>query len=164
MTFKDIVIEISILLGLSIFFAFVTNAFSPKGIALFGQWDTSKGVITAKAKNDVVVRELEIQNPESAKNIYDTGKALFVDARASEDYDDGHIKGAVSLPVNRFDALIDKFMTDYPASTYIITYCSGRECEDSHELAQYLSEAGYTKISVFIDGYPAWTEKGYPIE
>ena len=164
MPYKDIAVELAFLLGLAVVAAFTVNFFSPRGIALLGEWDTSKGVITAKAKTDVVVRELEIQTPELAKEIFDKGNAVFVDARARDIYDEGHIKGAVSLPVNRFDELFFDFTKDYPTSTPIITYCSGRECEDSHALAQHLFEAGYTQVSVFVDGYPGWLEKGYPIE
>jgi hypothetical protein len=29
--------------------------FLPDGIALVGQWDTSQGVVTAMAKNDIVI-------------------------------------------------------------------------------------------------------------
>jgi hypothetical protein len=51
--FKDpmkTVKEISILVGASIIAAFAVNYFSPAGIALVGQWDTAKGVITANEK------------------------------------------------------------------------------------------------------------------
>ena len=161
---KDIAKELLILLGLSLFIAFTANYFSPAGIALFGQWDTSQGVITAKPKNDPVVHEFEIKDANTAKEIYDTGKAVFVDARSYEAFIDGHIKDAVSIPANQFFEFIDHFKTKYLSTTHIITYCSGRECNDSHELAQYLIGEGYANIKVFIDGYPEWERKGYPVE
>ena len=164
MPYKDIIIELTILLGLSIFAAFTVNYFSPNGIAIFGEWDTSKGVITAKPKNDVIFHESEIETVHQAKKIYDSGDVLFVDGRETSLFEEGHIKGAVSLPVNQFDTMIEKFIGKYPISTWIVTYCSGRECQDSHKLAQYLLEAGYTNISVFIDGYPGWEGAGYPVE
>jgi len=164
MPYKDIAIELIILLSLSFFIAFSVNFFSPRGIALFGEWDTLQGVITAKSKDDIVVHELEIEDVRKAKEIYDSGKALFVDARVQELYEDGHIKRAVSLPINKLDLLIDKFINEYPISTWIVTYCSGRECQDSHKLAQYLFERGYINISVLADGYPDWEGAGYPIE
>ena len=135
------------------------------GIALFGDWDTSKGVISAKSKDGApVVRELEITDIHIAKEIYDNKTAVFLDARSAEDYMDGHIKGALSLPVNRFEQEIENFKKTYPDSTHFITYCSGRECDDSHELAQYLLMEGYEKVNVLIDGYPGWKEKGFPVE
>ena len=68
--------EIIILLGISVVAAFTVNFFSPSGIAPVGQWDDSKGVITAKAKNDVFVDEFEIDDVKIAKQFYDSGKPV----------------------------------------------------------------------------------------
>ena len=55
-------------------------------------------------------------------------------------------------------------MSKYPLSTHIVTYCSGRECEDSLELATSLIQMGYDRVNVYIDGYPVWQKKGYPVD
>ncbi len=156
--------EISFLVGASIISAFTVNYFSPAGIALVGQWDIAKGVITANENNDMDLNDLEIGDVILAKELYDSEKFLFVDARSRDDYDEGHIKGAVSLPVGQFDEKIDAFLEQYPPEKAIITYCSGRTCEDSHNLAQLLMAVGYMKINVFIDGFPGWEAEGHPIE
>ena len=164
MPYKDIAKELIILLGFAVIAAFTVNYFSPNGIALFGQWDTSQGVITAKPKNDPVTGGFEIKDANTAKDIYDTGEAVFVDARSYEAFINGHIKNAVSIPTNQFFDFIDHFKTKHPSTTPVITYCSGRECNDSHELAQYLIGEGYANVKVFIDGYQGWERKGYPVE
>ncbi len=164
MPYKDIAKELIILLGFAVIAAFTVNYFSPNGIAFFGQWDTSQGAITAKPKNDPVTGGFEIKDANTAKDIYDTGKAVFVDARSYEAFIDGHIKGAVSIPTNQFFEFMDHFKTEYPSNTAVITYCSGRECNDGHELAQYLIGEGYANVKVFIDGYQEWERKGYPVE
>ena len=156
--------EITIITGLSVLVAFGFNFFSPNGIALVGQWDTSQGVVTAMEKNDVVMDELEIDDLSHAKTLYDTGNVLFVDARSMEDYLDGHIKGAVALPVGEYDDQIDAFLERYDLDSPIVAYCSGRTCEDSHHLAQLLMERGYMNISVMIDGFPGWEAEGHPID
>jgi rhodanese-related sulfurtransferase len=156
--------EISIITGISVIVAFGVNYLSPNGIALVGQWDTSRGVVTALEKNDAVMFELEIDDITHAKSLYDTGHVLFVDARSIEDYTDGHIKGAVSLPVGQYDDQIDAFLDLHDLDSPIVTYCSGRTCEDSHHLARLLLERGYLNISVMIDGFPGWEAEGYPIE
>lgn len=153
-----------VLLGVSVILAFIINYFSPVGIALVGQWDTRAGVITAKAKNDVVSGKLEIEEVARAKQIFDSGNVLFVDARTRENYDDGHIPGAVSLPVAQFDEHIDAFLGQHDIERSIVTYCSGRTCEDSHNLAQLLIDFGYIDVRVFIDGYPGWEAEGFPVE
>ena len=164
MLYKDISKGLIILLSLAVVSALTVNFFSAGGIALFGDWDISQGVITPKSKDDVVDHELEIQSVLMAKEIYDIGKAVFVDCRVQEQYEDGHIKAAFSLPIDQFDECIDEFMREYPTSTLIVTYCSGRECDDSHKLAQHLFDEGYPDVMVFVDGYPGWVEQGYPIE
>ena len=156
--------EITILVGASIIAAFAVNYFSSAGIALVGQWDTEKGVITANEKNDTVLNDLEIGDVALAKKLYDSQEFIFVDARSRDNYDEGHIMGAVSLPVGQFDEKIEAFLEQYPPEKAIVTYCSGRTCEDSHNLAQLLSAFGYTEINVFIDGFPGWESEGHPIE
>ena len=92
-----IIKEISIIVGASIIAAFAANYFSPGGIALVGQWDIIQGVITAKEKNDIVITDLEIGDVTLARKLYDSGEFVFVDARSRDDYEEGHIKGAVSF-------------------------------------------------------------------
>jgi len=164
MPYKDIAKELIILLAFSVIAAFTINYYSPNGIALFGQWNTSEGVITARPKHDPVTVGVEIEDTNIAKKIYDTKKAVFVDARSYETFIEGHIKNAVSIPTGEFIDFFDDFKKKYPVTTPIITYCSGRECNDSHELAKYLIGVGYIDVKVFIDGYPEWERKGYPVE
>lgn len=156
--------QAGILFGVAVIIAFAVNYFSPGGIALVGQWDIIQGVITAKEKNDIVITDLEIGDVTLARKLYNSGKFVFVDARSRDDYEEGHIKGAVSLPVGEFDEKIEAFLEEYSPEKAIVTYCSGRTCEDSHRLAQLLLAFGYTEINVFIDGFPGWEAEGYPIE
>jgi len=156
--------EICIILGLSIAAAFIVNYYLPGGIALVGQWDTSQGVVTALAKNDIVIEGIEIATVDEARKLFDSGKYIFVDARSPEDYEEGHIQGAVSLPVGQFEERAEAFLERYPPEASIITYCSGRTCQDSHHLAEFLLDLGYDNVTVFIDGFPGWEAEGHPIE
>jgi rhodanese-related sulfurtransferase len=164
MPFKDIIKELLLLLSLAVITAFTVNFFSPKGIALFGEWDTSTGVINPRSKENVIVHEIEIKDVRIAKKIFDSREALFVDARARTGYTEGHIKGALSLPVHQFDEFVDQWISSYPTTTPIITYCSGRECDEAHLLAQALLALGYSNVNVFVDGFSAWENEGYPVE
>ena len=159
---RTILNHLLFILSLSVVSAFTINFFSPAGITLVGRWDETPGGVTTN--NDTFIDEYEIEHPEIAKQIYDSGKAVFVDSRARDNYQDGHIKGAVSLPVGQFDELVEAFGEKYPTDTFIIAYCSGRTCNDSHKLAQLLFNYGYVNVGVFLDGYPEWKAEGYPIE
>lgn len=156
--------EIIYLLGTAIIIAFTVNSFSSNGIALKGSWDTADGVISARSKTDIVVHDIEIQNVIEAKKIYDAGETVFLDARHFEVYKEGSIKGAISLSVYNYDELIDGFIAKHPFGEKIITYCSGRECDESHRLANYLKAEGFADVRVFIDGFPAWQKEGFPVE
>jgi rhodanese-related sulfurtransferase len=121
-------------------------------------------VISASPTGPEEWKPEEINSVARAKEIFNNGNVLFVDARSQDNYADGHIPGAVSLPVGQFDELIGSFLDQHAAARSIVTYCSGRTCEDSHNLARLLSDVGFTHVSVFIDGFPGWEAEGYPIE
>ena len=156
--------EILILVSISVILAVVVNTLSPKGLPLVGQWDSAKGVVTANPGELLAERPHEIESVARAREVFDSADVLFVDARSQKDYEDGHIPGAVSLPLDRFDERIESFLKRYPLTQPIVTYCSGRACEDSHSLARFLSEAGYTDVRIFIDGFSGWKAEGNPIE
>jgi rhodanese-related sulfurtransferase len=144
--------------------ALLVNNFSPVGIPWIGQWDQSLGIVGANPDDEAAAPGLEIDNLAVAKQIFDQGGTLFVDARSKTDFLEGHVAGAISLPVNEFDARIETFFDQYQPHQAMIIYCSGRSCQDSHHLAQKLMQFGYQNISIMIDGFPGWKAKGYPIE
>jgi rhodanese-related sulfurtransferase len=156
--------EIIILVGVSVAMAVVVNYFSPTGIALVGQWNIAKGLITASPSEFLDEGPHQIDNIARARELFNSGEVLFVDARSQADYEDGHIPEAVSLPIGRFDERIESFLKRYPPDQPIVTYCSGRTCEDSHSLARFLLGAGYTDVRIFINGFTDWQAEGHPIE
>ncbi len=156
--------ESAALIFVSTVTALAVNYFSPVGIALIGHWDAAQGVVTALPKNDHFSADLEIGDLKLAKEMYDSGSFLFVDARSPEDYEAGHIREAISLPIGQFDEVIHDFLDQYTPETRIVTYCSGRNCGDSHQLAQILLDFGYSRVNVLIDGFSEWKAEGYPVE
>lgn len=160
MNYKALVREGIILAGFAVVLAFAVNTLSPKGIPLVGQWDKSAGVVMARPLPPTE-KEREIELPVAQK-LFEQ-KVVFVDARATEEYEEGHIEGAVSFPVMESLQKMNEFHKLYPESTAIVTYCNGRECSDSHDLAENLERAGYFNIRIFIDGFPAWDEAKLPV-
>lgn len=158
--FKGIII----LLTISVVLSLTYNYFSPSSIALIGNWDRTKGVVSANSKTSVVKRGREINNSIDMKKIVEDNSALIIDARLEEIFIKGHIPGARSIPLSQFDELIGNFYEAVSMEQKIIIYCSGRECTDSHTLAQKLSEAGYENIKVFAGGFIEWEQEGYQIE
>ncbi|MBN2056320.1 rhodanese-like domain-containing protein [bacterium] len=94
---------------------------------------------------------------------YQAWDALFVDARSREQYLEGHIRGAVSLPVGDAGERLGEFMEFYPPDMRLVIYCTGEGCHDSHELADFLRIQGYFNVKVYRGGYADWTERGKPV-
>ena len=60
-----------------------------------------------------------IERPEAIKMV-DEGKAVWVDVRPKDQYEIGHIKGAINIPLS--DLLTR--LKDLPPHKYLITYCA----------------------------------------
>ncbi len=106
---------------------------------------------------------IEVKLP-FAKKFFDASGAIFVDAREADEYADGHIKGALSVPFDAAAANPDLLKPFKNAGKPLILYCSGGDCELSHDLAKNMLADGIRKVLVFTDGYPAWKAAGYPVE
>ncbi len=158
--FQGIIILLTIAVVLSVTY----NYFSLSGISLIGNWDRTKGVVSANTKTSVVKREREINNLSDMKIIVEDNSALIIDARLEEIFIKGHIPGAKSIPLFRFDELVGQFYQAVSMEQKIVVYCSSRECTDSHTLAQKLSEAGYKDVKVYAGGFIEWEQEGYQIE
>jgi rhodanese-related sulfurtransferase len=90
--------------------------------------------------------------------------ALFLDARRSREYAQGHIAGSLAFPIwesevvkGRIEALVAE---GRDGNLPVVLYCSGGDCEDSHMLAQSLFGAGFENLLVYRDGYPDWIARG----
>jgi len=160
---RDLVKKIVLLLTVAASLGLLVNRLSPRGIPLIGQWDTELGVVTANTDAAAVWMDFEIPDPETAKQVFDAGSALFVDVRSRDMFDEGHIPGAVSLPLGDFKTRVEAFAAEVSPAQPLVTYCSGRLCQDSHTAAQLLMERGFENVVVYIDGFPGWIENGYPV-
>ena len=164
MPIRSLITQSLCMVTLAIVLGTGVNQISPRGIPWKGNWDLQQGVLTADAKMAAALMSREIQSIADAKALFDAGETLFVDARPAEAFDQGRITGARSLPAGNFDELFPDFFTQIPLETPLVVYCSGRQCEESHHLAELLLEAGYTHVRILLDGFPGWQEADYPVE
>jgi len=89
---------------------------------------------------------------------------VFVDARAVEIYEEGHLPKALSLPLGEYETALPNFREKVPEETMLIVYCSGFGCTDSFDLGVLLLAAGYRDVRVFEGGFPEWRDAGRPVE
>lgn len=166
---KQLVSQASLLILLSIVFGLGRNAIAPGSIAWVGDWAEKDSVVAAVATDPTAKPpSAEEGDPpflsyDEARAKYDDPNVIFVDAREPEEYDAGHITGAVLLPFDWIDDYWQLAEPKLPKDKEIITYCSGAECELSLFLARYMRDQGYTNIAVFFGGWGQWQEHGGPI-
>ena len=90
--------------------------------------------------------------------------ALFLDARRSKDFAEGHVAGARSFPVWESEVVRERVgelvAQGRDPSLPVVLYCSGGDCGDSHMLAQTLFGAGFENLLVYRDGFPDWVKRG----
>lgn len=108
-----------------------------------------------------------------AKAHWDSKDALFVDARAKVEYDQGHIPGAIPMPLGEFDIYYKKYESKIKKAKYLITYCHGVGCKLSDKVAQKLFNdptdpavpgKGLKNTGAFFGGWPQWQQHNNPVE
>jgi len=88
---------------------------------------------------------LQITHSE-AKEIMDSGtECVILDVRTQEEFDEGHIKGAILLPDYEIETRAESVLTD--KSQLILVYCrSGRRSKNA---ASELAALGYSNVKEF---------------
>ena len=94
---------------------------------------------------------------EEAKEMMDTQKVIILDVREQDEYDSGHIPGAVLLPVGTIDENTAAEVIPETDST-VLVYC--RSGNRSKTASETLAGLGYTNIYEFggINTWPYETE------
>lgn len=136
--------------------ALAVNAVRTDRLPLIGEFSVSARMTTAAGERmDISLEE--------AERLYFTHAAVFIDARSAEEYAQGHIRDARSLPWQDVDLNFMTVTADLELTTPIVTYCDGETCELSHDLALFLRDAGFTDTRVLVNGWTVWQQAGLPV-
>jgi rhodanese-related sulfurtransferase/DNA-binding transcriptional ArsR family regulator len=87
------------------------------------------------------------------------GLVTVLDVRPPEEYQAGHIPGAVNLPLGD----LKKRLKDLPKGQEIIAYCRGPYCVLAFEAVAALRKKGFD-VRRLEEGYPEWKASGLPVE
>jgi rhodanese-related sulfurtransferase len=82
-----------------------------------------------------------------------------VDVRPAEEFEAGHVPGALSVPVPE----LKRRLRELPKDREVIAYCRGRYCVYSLEAVTLLRKNGYRARRAH-EGLPDWKVAGLPIE
>ena len=132
------------------------NGLRPDGIPWVENWQE-------KVLNEQLTGGLPAVTLKEAREAYEEGYALFVDARDSDFFEMGHIPGALNLPVKDFDKVFPTLKEQLLAAPRIITYCDGANCETSVELTEKLLFVGLEYVEIFTGGIQQWKAAGQPV-
>ena len=87
------------------------------------------------------------------------GLVTVLDVRPPEEYAQGHIRGAINVPV----AELKKRLHQIPAGQEVVAYCRGPYCLLAYDAVQVLRKKGI-KARRLEAGYPEWKSAGLPVE
>lgn len=104
-----------------------------------------------------------IVSSEQLKALLDSKPAglVLIDARTAVEYQEAHIKSAVSIPLTVLEK--NSSVLNVPKDHRLVFYCNGIKCGKSGKAALIARSMSYKDISIYSDGMPVWEEKGYPI-
>jgi rhodanese-related sulfurtransferase len=87
------------------------------------------------------------------------GEAIVLDVRPHEEYEAGHIAGALSAPV----AELEEVLARLPRDKQIVAYCRGPYCVMSIDAVRMLRDRGFDAVRLE-DGVPDWRARGLAVE
>src|SRR5688500_10267553 len=86
------------------------------------------------------------------------GDVVVLDVRPEPEYAAGHIRGAISVPINDLKSRLG----DIPDGSDVVAYCRGPYCVYADEAVRVLSRKGVTAARLE-DGFPEWAEARLPV-
>jgi rhodanese-related sulfurtransferase len=87
---------------------------------------------------------------------------LWIDARPQEEYEKGHIPGALSLNEDDWNNLLPAVLAAWSPERKLVVYCSRVSCNASHGVAERLrNEAGLKNVYVLPGGWEEWEENAH---
>jgi len=88
-----------------------------------------------------------------------SGEVTLLDVRPREEFEAGHIPGAVSVPL----AELEKRLGGIPKDREVVAYCRGPYCVLAVQAVAVLRQKGFRAIRME-EGVPDWRARGLPVE
>ena len=99
----------------------------------------------------------ELSVHEAQELLGKNGTYALLDVREKDEYREGHLEGAISLPRGFLEIKVESTVPD--KSTPILAYCAGGV--RSLLAGKILKEMGYHNVTSMSGGYTAWKTAGY---
>ena len=100
-----------------------------------------------------VLRMDELLTRMKSKNV------VVLDVRPAIEFKNGHISGAINIPVEELATKLKKL----PKNKEYVAYCRGPFCVFADDAVNILTKKGF-KAKRLVEGFPDWKMQGLPIE
>jgi len=118
---------------------------------------TPVGTPTVAATASTVTLAADVR-PEEVHAVYQQGGVTVIDVRELDEYQSGHIPGAVLLPLGE----LPKRLNEVPRDSAVILVCrSGNRSKQAYD---YLRTQGFINVHNMLGGMQAWIAAGYETE
>lgn len=87
------------------------------------------------------------------------GLVTVLDVRPPEEYESGHLPGAINIPLSELEEHLDEL----DSQQEIVAYCRGPHCVLAFDAVAKLREKGL-KAARLDGGFPEWKIEGLPVE
>ena len=157
---RNAIVQALAIAALSAAVGFAFNALSRNGINPFRM---PLKVPVTRIGAGTGAEGIRIVDLEEARRAVESGVTV-IDARRKDEFDEGHIPGAVLFDYYDMGAYRDRVLAILSNEREIMVYCSEETCDDSELLAKELYVLGFTKLLLFKGGFAEWTGAGLPVE
>lgn len=113
---------------------------------------------------------IKIATASEVSNLMKSGAKLY-DVRVANEFAEGHIKGAISLPYKEkskkevaFDASLDSFDDSKLPDSNMIFQCNGIDCWKSYKASIWANKKMKKQVYWFRGGLPEWQKASLPVE
>lgn len=86
------------------------------------------------------------------------GETMVIDVRPPSEYQEGHIEGAINIPLD----VLPEHLGKLPQGQEIVAYCRGPYCMLAFDAVNQLRQLGY-QARRLEDGYPEWKSEQLPV-
>lgn len=115
---------------------------------------SEKQLVEVQRLKNEILRHHESMEPIALEELMERmekGEVVLLDVRPKDEYEKGHIPGAISIPIEE----LEKHLASLPVHKEIVAYCRGPYCLMSAQAAQILTTNGF-KASRLAEGVHEW--------
>lgn len=98
---------------------------------------------------------------DELKNKLENGEVNLIEVLSENEFNLGHIKGAVNIPLNRIGT---EAKAKFDTHDEIVVYCTDEDCTASPVAAKKLTTLGFENVYHYGGGKEEWRKAGLPME